>query len=234
MTDNTNQVSPLVYARIAGLLYLVIIVCGIFSEVFIRSSLIEAGNASATAANILASEGLFRIGFISDSIMLLSDVAIAVLFYVLLKPVSKTLALMAAAFRLTQASVLGLNLLNYYAALLLLKGTGYTAAFETEQLNSLAALFLEMHSHGYDLGLLFFGLSSLILGHLVTRSDYFPSILGYGLMAAAVVYLVGSFTLFLFPGYESMIMPAYIVPLVAELSFCLWLLVKGVRPGVNN
>jgi hypothetical protein len=197
--------------------------------VFIRSSLIVKGDANITATNIMASEGLFRFGFVADSIMLLSDVAIAILFYVLLKSVSKTLALTAAAFRLTQAAILGFNLLNYYAALLLLKGGGYEIAFKSDQLNALALLFLDMHSHGYDLGLIFFGLSNIILGYLVVKSDYFPGILGYGLIAAAVVYLTGSFTLFLFPDYVSLIEPIYIVPLIAELSFCLWLLIKGVR-----
>ncbi len=229
MTSRTIETPPLFYARIAGLLYLIIIVFGIFGEVVVRSSLIVAGDATTTANNILASEWLFRIGFAADSIMLLSDVAIAVIFYVLLKPVSKTLALIAAAFRLTQAAILGFNLLNYYAALLLLKGVGYANAFEPDQLNALAMLFLDMHSHGYDLGLLFFGLSSLILGYLVVKSDYFPAVLGYGLMAAAVVYLTGGFMLFLSPDYASIIEPIYIVPLIAELSFCLWLLMKGVK-----
>lgn len=229
MTVSTTETSPLVYARVAGVLYLSIIAFGIFSEVFIRSSLIVAGDASATASNILASPWLFRTGFAADSLMLLSDVAIAVLFYVLLRPVSKTLALTAAAFRLIQAGILGFNLLNYYAALLLLSGDVYANLFETDQLRALAMLFLEIHSHGYDLGLLFFGLSSLILGYLLIKSDYFPGILGYGLIAAAVVYLAGSFTRFLFPDYASLIAPAYIVPFIAELSFCLWLLVKGVR-----
>ncbi len=229
MTVHTAETSPLVYARAAGLLYLIIIVFGIYSEVFIRSSLIVAGDAAATAANIVASEGLFRLGFLADAIMLLSDVAIAVLFYVLLKPVSKTLALTAAAFRLTQAAVLGFNLLNYYAALLLINGTAYAAVFRPDQLHALALLFLDMHSHGYDLGLIFFGLSNLVLGYLVVRSEYFPGLLGYGLIAAALVYLTGSLIRFLSPDYISYIEPVYIVPLAAELAFCLWLLVKGVR-----
>ena len=154
--------------------------------------------------------------------------AIAVLFYVLLRPVSKTLSLTAAAFRLTQAAILGLNLLNYYAALLLLNGSEYAAAFEASQVSALALLFLDLHRHGYDLGLLFFGLSNLFLGYLVIRSRFLPGILGYGLMAAAVVYLVGSMTLFLVPQYAALISPMYIVPLIAQLSFCLWLLFKGV------
>ena len=100
MTIRTTETSPLLYARVAGLLYLIIIVSGIFSEVYVRSKLVVTGDATATAANILASEGLFRIGFAADAIMLLSDVAIAVLFYLLLRPVSNALALTAAAFRL--------------------------------------------------------------------------------------------------------------------------------------
>jgi len=106
---------------------------------------------------------------------------------------------------------------------------GLTRPGATDQLQGLVMLFLDMHSHGYDLGLLFFGLFSILLGYLVVKSGYFPKILGYGLIAAAIVYLAGSFTRFLFPDYLSLILPVYIVPLIAELSFCLWLLVKGVK-----
>ena len=103
------------------------------------------------------------------------------------------------------------------------------SAFETDQMHALASFFLDLHGYGYDLGLLFFGSSNLVLGYLVIRSDYFPGVLGYGLQAAGVVYLAGSFTRFLFPGYVSLVEPAYIIPVIAELSFCLWLLVKGIK-----
>lgn len=229
MTRQITETPPVKFARAAGLLYLIIIACGIFSEVVVRSSLIEWDNPAATASNLLASQWLFRIGFAADSIMLLADVAIAVLFYILLKPVNKNLALMAAAFRLTQAAVLGLNLLNYYIPLLLVTGAGYATAFSAEQLNGLVMLYLQMHSHGYDTGLLFFGVSNIFLGYLVIKSGYFPAVLGYGLIAAAIVYLLGSFTRFLFPDFVSMMMPLYIIPLIAELAFALWLLIKGVK-----
>lgn len=229
MKAHSIETSPLLYARIAGVLYLLIIVCGILSEVFIRSRLIIDGDATVTVTNILTSEGLFRIGFTSDSIMLLCDVAIAVIFYVLLKPVSNTLSLTAAAFRLTQAAILGMNLLHYYAVMILLHGTGYSAALETVQMNNAVMFFLDMHAHGYDIGLIFFGISCLILGYLTTKSEYFPGILGYGLVAAGVVYLTGSLTLFIAPNIASLIEPIYIVPFIAELSFCLWLLIKGVK-----
>ena len=136
---------------------------------------------------------------------------------------------MAAAFRLTQAAILGLNLLNYHGALLLVTKTGYATGLGADQLQALMLLLLDMHSHGYDLGLLFFGLSNVILGYLVIKADYFPGLLGYGLIAAAVVYLGGSYARFLLPDVASLLAPVYIIPFLAELSFCLWLLVKGVR-----
>jgi len=232
VTAQTQMTSPMAYARTAGVLYLIIILCGIFGEVFVRGSLIVVGDSAATAGNILAAPGLFRVGFVADALMLLSDVAIAVLFYVLFKPVSPTLALMAAAFRLTQAAVLGMNLLNYYAALLVLQGQVGDSVFDPGQQQALASLFLDLHRHGYDLGLLFFGCSSMILGLLIarsSRSSRFPAVLGYGLIAAGLVYLSGSVIRFVWPAFATTFAPVYGVCLVAELAFCLWLLVRGVR-----
>ena len=225
--DVLTRTSQRSYTRIAGALYLIIIVCGIYSEAYVRSSIVAQGDPAATAANILASTGLFRTAFVADSLMLISDVAIAILFYVLFKPVSQVLSLTAAAFRLTQAAVLSVNLLFYYASYLLLTGAGYSTAFEGTQLNALVLFLLDMHSYGYDLGLIFFGLSSGVLGYLVIKSDDFPPILGYGLIAAGVVYLLGSYIRFLAPDLVALLQVMYIVPLVAELAFCLWLLLKA-------
>jgi hypothetical protein len=223
--------SPLVYARVAGVLYLAIIVCGIFGEVFVRSTLFVPGDAALTAERIVAAQGLFRLGFVADSLMVLSDVALAVLLYVLLRPASKTLALIAMCFRLTQSAVLALNLLNYHAALLLLNGGEPTAAFEAGQVQALAHLFLDSHRHGYDLGLLLFGVHCLVLGVLILGSRLLPRALGVLAIAASLAYLIGSYTRFLFPEFLAVVSPIYIVPLVSELSLALWLLVKGVDVG---
>lgn len=228
MVDRTSEMSPLVYARAAGLLYLVIIVLGLFSEMFVRSSLISPGDTATTASHIMAAEGLFRAGFLADSIMFLSDVALAVLLFVLLKPVSKTLALVALCFRVTQSAVIAFNLLNYYAAILLLEDSGYTSAFDAAQLNSLSSLFLDLHSYGYDLGLILFGVHCLFLGYLIAKSLYLPRALGYLTMAAGVTYLIGSYTRFLFADFVETLSPIYLVAIISELSLCLWLLVKGV------
>jgi hypothetical protein len=125
--------------------------------------------------------------------------------------------------------------LNHHAALLLLGDAAYLSAFDVPQRQALALLFLTMHKHGYDLGLLFFGLHCLVLGYLTVRSVVFPAVLGILLMGAGSVYLPGSLTLFLAPQYIALVSPLYIVALVAELSLCFWLLLRGprevARPG---
>lgn len=228
MTSLGLSALDLKWARTAGVLYLLIILCGITAEVVVRSALVVQGDPMASMENIQNSTGLYHLGFVLDVIMLLCDVAIAVLFYHLLKHVNKTLALIAAAFRLTQAAVLGINLLNFYTPMLLLSNAAFDV-FSTEQVANLMSLFLQMHSYGYDLGLMFFAASNLVLGYLLIRSAYFPSALGYLVQAAAVVYLIGSLVHFLWPAALTVIQPAYIVPLVAELAFCLYLLIKGVK-----
>tara|TARA_R110000772_G_scaffold20685_5_gene57504 strand:- start:27 stop:734 length:708 start_codon:yes stop_codon:yes gene_type:complete len=228
MTNQNQASSQLVYMRSAGWLYLLIIVFGITSEMLVRSPLIVFSDPVVTAGNIVRSEGLFRFGFLADSIMLLCDVALAVIFYVLLKPVNKTLSLLAAAFRLTQAVILSVNLLLYYAALLLLNNEYHFSVFSNEQINALSLLLLEMHSHGYDLGLIFFSVANFILGYLIIKSKFIPGVLGYGLLAVALAYLAGSYTRFLLPAYSDSIQPIYLVPFITELALCVWLLTKGI------
>lgn len=224
----TTTDNPQTMARAAGALYLVIIVFGIWSELAVRGGLVVAGDAAATADNIAAHTGLFRLGFAADSVMAISDAALAVLLYVLLKPVSATLALMAAVFRLLQTAVIGVNLLNQYAALLILGDADRVAALGAGQADALALFFLETQSHGYDLGLIFFGVNSLLTGWLVWRAAFLPRVLGALLAAAGVVYLAGSYLLFLAPSVHGVFEPAYAVCLIAELAFCLWLLIRGV------
>ena len=229
MAIRSEEKSFLTYARTAGVLYLIIIACGLFSEVYVRAGLIVPGDATATADNISASEFLFRVGFVSDLVAFLSDVAVAVLFYVLLRPVSKAVSLVTAGFRLTGTAIYGVNLLNHFAALLLLNGGDYLAPFDPGQINALALFFLELHGHGYDLGLVFFGLHCLGLGYLFFRSDLFPRVLGVLMVLASFGYIIGSTTLFLFPGQADAVAPVYIAPLIGEVALCLWLIIKGVR-----
>ena len=218
-------------ARITGVLYLVIIICAGFSEGYVRSSLIVSGNAAATADNIVNSEWLFRVGFVSDLIAFLSDAAVAILLYVLLRPVSKTLSLLAASFRLlAHPAIASINLLNHFIALSLLSGAGYLNVFEAGQLQAMVLLFLNMHNIGYLIAGAFFGIHCFILGYLLYKSDLFPGILGILMIIASIGYLTESFGNFLFAGYEAIL--AWIVGVsagIGELSLTFWLLIKGVK-----
>lgn len=202
-------------------------------EMAVRSNLIVTGDAAATADKIMTSESLFRLGFVGDLAMIMADVAIALLFYALLRPVSHVLALMAAFFRLAQAAALGINLLNMFFALQLLGGADYLGTLSADQSNALALMFLDAHAAGYRLALVFFGFSILILGYLLVKSDYFPRILGYGMFVASVIYVADSVAYFMlsnYVDYEAVFDALLSGPVVlAELSLCAWLLWKGVR-----
>jgi hypothetical protein len=229
MTKYIADLSHRKVAAIAGSGYLAIIILGIFAEFFVRSRLLVAGDATATANNILASEWLFRVGIASDLIMLSFDVLVAWALYDLLKQVNQSLAMLALLFRLIHAAIYGATLLLLFFVLLLLSGADYLAVIETDKLHALVLLFLNGHSYGYDLGLLFFGLHCFVLGYLIFNSGYIPRILGVLLISASLAYLIGSFTRFLFPDYVDNISPIYVVSLIAELSLCIWLLVRAIK-----
>ncbi len=233
MINSIADLSPRKTARITGFGYLVIIIAGIFAEFFVRSRMVVPGDAAATANHIVASEELFRTSIVSDLIMLLSDVIVAWALYVLLKPVNKSLALLAAFFRLVHAAIYGINLLNLFFVLQLLSGNHYLGAIETDQLNALVMVFLNAHQYGYDIGLVFFGFHCLVLGYLVFMSGFFPRSLGVLLEVAGLGYLVNSFARFLITNYEVyetiFTLVVFIPAFIAELSFTLWLLLKGVK-----
>src|SRR5438552_10182608 len=126
------------YARIAGVLFLISIVAGGFGELWVPSKLIVSADATATANNIKASESLFRMGFASYLVEAVCDVALALILYVLLRPVRKDLALLAAFFRLVATAIFGTAELFYFGASLILGGADYLKTFSPDQLNTLA------------------------------------------------------------------------------------------------
>jgi hypothetical protein len=233
MTNRITDISVRKTTKVAGFGYLIIIVAGIFAELFVRSKLIVAGDAATTAHNIVNSEWLFRVSIVSDLIMLVCDVLVALALYVLLVPVNKSLALLATFFRLVHSAVYGITLLNLAFVVMLLSGADYLTVFAPDQLHALVLLFLNAHSYGYLIGLVFFGFHCFVLGYLVYKSGYFPRILGVLLVLASFGYLIDSFSNFLLPNYadyETIFLLIVAVPaIVGELSFCLWLSFKGVN-----
>ncbi len=230
MTDRPAATSPQTYARIGGWLYLIIIVAGLFGEVFVRDKLIVSGDAKATAKNIIASQLLWRISVAGDLIVLLCAVALALIFYLLLRPVSKTLALLAVFLNLVELAVDGANKLNLLAALSLLGGADYLKVFQPNQLHALAYFSVKSHRYGFGISLVFFGCECLVLGYLIFKSGYIPKILGVLMQIAGLSYLANSFALLLAPTFPAMIFPAVLGPaFIGESSLCLWLIVKGVN-----
>ena len=230
MTNRTVKISAQAYARIAGVLYLINIACGLFGEIFVRGHLVVAGDAATTAHRIMSSEFLFRCGIAGDLIMHITDVPMAVIFYVLLRPVSRDLSLLSALFGMLQTAILCANKLNLVTVLLLLGGTSSLKAFDPSQLQALASLSLSLHAYGFGIGLIFFGMSCLVAGYLMFQSGYFPKILGVLQVMAGVSYLINSFAQLLVPALANKMFPAIVLPaFIGELGTCLWLIVKGVN-----
>lgn len=224
MTSFDTTRSPRRLALYAGLLYLVIIVCGVVGQAFVREPTFGA-DAAETTANLLAAELPFRLSILGDAAMVLADVGIGIVLYLLFVPVDRTLSLLATAFRLAQAAVLGANLLHLDRAL----AWAHTTGLDSAQRDALVSSALEAHAVGYDLGLLFFAVNCVLVGILIIRHRDMPSVIGVGIIASGAVYLAGSATRFAAPGLAEALAPAYGIPLIAELALCAWLLVAGLR-----
>jgi hypothetical protein len=221
----TFEESRLVNARVAGVLYLVIIVFGLFSELVMRSRLIVTGDATATAKNVLAAEWLVHTVIAANLVSIVCEVALTIICYLLFKPVSNALSLLAAAFRLVSLPIYAGNLLNIFSASLVL---GDIHGFGANQPADLALFLLDLHRYGYAIGLVFFGVNCLIMGRLLVRSTHAPRPLGILLGVAGLGYLTNSFMYVLISGYNGSATAPLLAPaLVAETWFCLLLLWKG-------
>ena len=230
MTDHTVNSSPKLCARIGGALYLIIIVIGLFGEAFVRDRLIVSGDAAATAANIMSHESLWRFHIAAELFLLICAVALLLILYALLRPVSRDLALLAVFINLVSIGIEAATTLYLLQALFPLGNAGYLKAFTREQLYAMASLSLKSHGYGFSVSLLFFGCFCLIVGYLIFRSGYLPKTIGVLMQIAGLSYLTNSFALILSPAFANRLFPAILLPaFVGEASLCLWLLVKGVN-----
>jgi hypothetical protein len=209
-------------ARIAGSLYLVVAVLGAFAELVVRDGIVVAGDAAATAGNIRGSAALFRVGFAADLLQATFFLFTGMALYLLLRHVHELVARAMVVFVAVSVAIICLNLLNQYTALALA-----TSAAPTD---ALAGLFADMHTAGYLIAQIFFGLWLLPLGYLVYRLEAFPTALGVLLAIGCAGYLIDTFTTFLAPGMAERIGWLVLAPAaVGELWLVAYLLVKGVR-----
>lgn len=222
----TNSIQRI--ARTAAILTLLIVVLAPFSMLYIPTTLIAPDDAVTTANNIVASQGLFRVGMLSDSIVFLIEIVLTVLLYVLIKPVDKTLSLTATFSRLAMTVIQGINLLNHFIVLLLLSGASYLTVFSPYQSQALVLLFLNVHESVTLIWGLFFGLHLLVFSYLVYKSGYFPKFLGIILLVVALCYFIQDFGTMLLPEYKALFTSIGSLAFL-EIVFPLWLLIKGVN-----
>lgn len=216
-------------ARMAGFLYLAHFVTFFFADNGVHSTAIGSVDVAATAHSIMASEWLFRIGFMSFLLTAVFFLLSAWALYVLLKPVNNDLALLFVLLNLGGVAVWCINQLSEFAALLLLSGADYLKVFQADQLQALAMLFLNLFQNGFMIAQILLNLWLFPLGYLVSKSGFLPRILGILLIIDGFAMLIWFVQFFFFPGYEVISTLCLAVGFIAEGSLCLWLLIKGVK-----
>ena len=222
--------SPLFYARVAGWIYLVAMALSMFTQVYVPAKIVVAGDVAATARNIIAFDGLVRLGIVVDILIFVSDVVIAWAFYELLEPVDGGLARLGAFLRIADASVLAAVTLNGLVSVRLLSGVDYLQGLDRPQLESLARLFISVRGTGLYIGFVFLGAGSTLFAYLLFKSRYVPRVLsGWGMFASPLL-AVGALATLLSPWFAANLsMPSMAPMFFYEVPLGLWFLIKGVR-----
>jgi hypothetical protein len=217
--------------RVAGFLYLLLVIAGPIRILYIPSKLFVTGNAAATAANIAAHQSLFRFGIASDLFVGTIVIFVALALYRLFQGVDRNLAvLMVILGGLLPSAIYFANFLNDAAALMVARGPDFLSAFDKPQRDALTMLFLKLHGQVWTAGEIFYGLWLIPLAILTYRSRFMPRFLGVWLFINGCAYLILSFTGIVLPQYEDRVSSILFPALTGEPAFMLWLLIRGARP----
>ena len=216
-------------ARVAGILYIIMDVFLIFSGMYVDPKLYIPDDAAATVSNILASEWLFRLGFVSNLIGQILFLFLVLTLYDLFRSVDKGQARLMVVLVVASVPLTILNMLYQYAPILLLNGTRHLSVFNLSQLQALAMVFLDMYNHGTIIAEIFWGLWLIPLGLLVYKSGFVPKVLGILLIVGCFGHLISFLSIFLFPDYSTILTPIAETIMFGEMPIFLWLLIKGVN-----
>jgi hypothetical protein len=217
-------------AKVAGFLYLAMMATSILFQVFGRSGFIVAGDAAKTAANILASERLYRIGILFELITAAGDIVLIVALYVLLQPVNGALAMLAAGWRLAESVIFAVVALTSMATLMFLGSAAHLHAFAPDQLQSLARITISAHTAGFSIGFAFLGIGGAMFSYLLLKSRYVPAAFGVLGMFAYVLILAGSVAIIIFPATSGLVIPWSFAPaFVFEVGCGVWFLATDLR-----
>ncbi len=231
MENQTTIVSQNKAARLAGLLYLIAMATGLFAEFYVRfpSSLIVSGDAAKTVSNIMANELLYRIGIANNIITFAIDVVLIWALYVLLKPISRNLALLAVFFRLVETTIACVAIISYFVAMQLISDANHLKAFNPEQLQTLLIMHYT-YALTFTVVAIFLGLGSTIFNYLFLKSRYIPKSLAVWGIFSSLLLLMSQFAIIVFPDLGKIIIPASFGPIVIdEIALGFWLLFKGVN-----
>src|SRR5215471_7332807 len=216
-------------ARVAGAVYLSMVLTAPFSLIYIPGKLIVRGDPTATAANILAHETLFRLAIFTALVGQVIFICLGIALYRLFNNVSRNWALLLVGFVLVSAAVCFLNALNNIADLILFRGGEFLSVFDTAQLNALGMLFIRLHSQGIFMGEVFWGVWLFPFGLLVFRSGFLPRFIGVWLMINCFGYVVLSVIALFFHEYYGAAFNWMQPVMFGELAIMLWLLIKGAK-----
>jgi hypothetical protein len=218
------------YARAAGVAMLLSIVFGFLGEMYLPGKIIVAGDAAATAANIVGHPVLFRLTFASYLVEGICDVTLLVFFYILLKPVDRNLALLSAFFGIVSMVTFAVAQSSFFAASVILRESGGMTAFSIEQRHALALLATRIAGTIAWLFLCMYGIATTLRGYLIMRSRYLPKILGILFMIGGAGFFLRSATYLLAPAYSSALL---LLPMgLAGIPMTIWLLARGVDKRV--
>ena len=214
-------------ARLAGFLYLLLALSGMLSLMYVPSVLIVEGNAAETVANITASPSLYRIGIVSGLVCQTSFLVLAIVLYQLLRHVNGSHALAMLVFVVSSVPIMFIVSVNELEVLALVSGKAYLNS--PEELYKQVLKSLSLRGHGILVAEIFWGLWLFPLGYLVYTSNMFPKVLGVLLMVSCLAYLIGVSVAIFAPHRIELTYPGAVVSAVAEFSFLLWLMIKGVK-----
>jgi hypothetical protein len=215
-------------ARIAGLLYLMTIVTGIFSLIVVPSRISTHGDVALAVTNIVTNELLFRLGIASGALGYVAFLILPLALYKLLSPVDRNMAVLMVALAVACVPIYFVALANQVDILSLVDGDKYKQLFTPDQLRERVMLLMEAYNNKVFVSEIFWGLWLLPFGYLVFKSDFLPKVLGIFLMLGCFSYLIGYFAQIIFPHAT---IPSFVMlpATFGEIGICLWLLIVGVR-----
>ena len=230
MTPHTLEPEQRTAAKVAGVLYVLQMAAGIFGESYVRGSLIVYGEAGPTAEHIRAAETLFRFGIAADLVTVVSVIILIWALYVILEPVNRNLALLAAWLRLVENSILGAAACCLFAILTLLSGADFLKAVSQQELEALPYKLIRVLGAGFRASFIFLGAGSTVFSYVWWQSKYIPrAIAGWGIFSSLLLGVV-TLAIMIFPAIGNALGLTYMVPMFFyEVGLGLWLLAKGLR-----